>query len=126
VEPEPETRKLAAFMLSRQGYQVLEAQHAVEAIKLYEEHGPAVDLLFTEAVMSRVNGHELAQMLLTRNPRLRVLYLSDADYERLARRIAIRKGLMFLQRPFTMRVLASRVRQALDAPRLQAAPAAGA
>jgi CheY-like chemotaxis protein len=31
VEPDPETRKLAAFMLSKQGYTVLEARNAAEA-----------------------------------------------------------------------------------------------
>ncbi len=70
--------------------------------------------------MSRVNGHELAQILTRQNPGLRVLYLSDAAYERLARRAANEKGLMFLQRPFTMRSLSAKVRQALDAPMVRA------
>src|SRR5690242_3256818 len=115
VEPEPETRKLALFMLTKQGYEVLEARSALEAVKLYDQHSAAIDLLFTEAVMSKINGHELAQMLATRDPRLRVLYLSDSDYGRLTRRVAAQKGLTFLQRPFTMRLLANRVRQVLDA-----------
>src|SRR5512142_1813275 len=87
VEPEPETRKLAAFMLSKVGYQVLEARNALEACKIYEEHGPSVDLLLTEAPMSKINGHELAQMLSARDPSLRVLFLSDSDYVQLARRV---------------------------------------
>jgi DNA-binding NtrC family response regulator len=115
VEPEPETRKLAAFMLAKQGYQVLEAHNAAEAVRLYEQHG-RVDLLFTEAVMSRVNGHDLAKELLSRDPALRVLYLSDAAYERIARGAAAQKGLAFLPRPFTMGALASKVRQVLDCP----------
>jgi two-component system, cell cycle sensor histidine kinase and response regulator CckA len=117
VEPEPETRTLAAFMLAKLGYRILEARNAAEAVKLHEEHGPAVDLLFTEALMSKVNGHELAQILSTRNPALRVLYLSDVDYARLTRRIAVQKGLAFLPRPFTMSVLAGKVREVLDAPK---------
>lgn len=125
VEPEPETRKLAAFMLEKQGYRILEAHNSIEAIHLYEEYGPAVDLLFTEALMSKVNGHELAQLLLARDPGLKVLYLSDLDYARLTRRIAVQKGLIFLSRPFTMRALAGKVRQVLDAPR-QVARAGGA
>jgi two-component system cell cycle sensor histidine kinase/response regulator CckA len=124
VEPEPETRKLAAFMLGKQGYRILEARNALEAVKLYDEHGAAVDLLFTEALMSKVNGHELAQMLSAKDPALRVLYLSDLDYERLTRRIAVQKGLAFLPRPFTMSVLAGKVRQVLDAPRQVARGAA--
>jgi two-component system, cell cycle sensor histidine kinase and response regulator CckA len=116
VEPEPETRKLAAFMLSKVGYNVLEARNAGEACKVYEDHGAPVDLLLTEAPMSKINGHELAEMLCARDPGLRVLYLSDPDYERLTRRAAAEKGLAFLHRPFTMRLLAGKVRQVLDAP----------
>ncbi len=116
VEPEPETRKLAAFMLNKQGYQILEARSAMDAVKIFDEHHGAVDLLLTEAVMSRVNGHELAQMLTRHSPALRVLYLADAQYERLTRGIAAAKGLAFIQRPFTMGVLAQKVRQVLDVP----------
>jgi len=117
VEPEPETRKLALFMLSRLGYCVLEARNAAEAADLIDRYEGAVDLLLTEAVMSRVNGHELAHRLASDRPALRILFLSDASYERLSRRVAGRKGLSFLSRPFTMRILAGKVRQALDAPR---------
>ena len=116
VEPEPETRKLAAFMLTKQGYQILEARHAMDALKIYDEHHGAVDLLLTEAAMSRVSGHELAQMLTVHNPGLRVLFLADAQYERLTRRVAAAKGLTFMQRPFTMGLLARKVREVLDTP----------
>jgi DNA-binding NtrC family response regulator len=116
VEPEPETRKLAAFMLSKQGYQVLEARNGSEAYQLYEQRGAEVDLLLIEALMSQVNGHQLARMLEAKNPRLRVVYISDAEYARMARRIAARKKLAFVQRPFTMRLLADKVRQVLDQP----------
>lgn len=116
VEPEPELRKLALFMLSRQGYCVLEARNAMEAVKLFQERESGIDLLLTEAMMPRVNGHELAEMLCSHNPGMRTLFLSDPGYERLARRIAAQKGLSFLARPFTMRSLAGKVRQVLDAP----------
>lgn len=116
VEPEAEIRALAAFMLTRQGYQVLEAHNAMEALKIYDEHGGAVDLLLVEALMNRVNGHELADMLHVKDPGLRVIFLADPDYVRLVSRIAAQKGLKFVPRRFTMGVLATKVREVLDAP----------
>jgi DNA-binding NtrC family response regulator len=121
VEPDPETRALAVFMLSRLGYRVLEARNAIDAVKLCSEQTDRIDLLFTEALMSKVNGHELAQMLTRGAPELRVLFLSDAGYERLTRNVAHKKGLHFLRRPFTMRILAAKVREALDVPMAHAA-----
>ncbi len=116
VEPEPGTRTLAAFMLRKQGYLVFEAHNALEALKLYDEQEGAVDLLLAEALMSRVNGHELADMLRGKDPSLRLLFLADVDYVRVAGRVAAQKGLSFVPRPFTMAVLARKIREALDAP----------
>lgn len=116
VEPDPETRSLAVFMLSKLGYRVLEARSAVEAVRIFDSETTAIDLLFVETLMSKINGHELAAMLTRGHPTLRILFLSDAGYERLARPIAQRKGLHFLCRPFTMRLLAGKVREVLDMP----------
>jgi DNA-binding response OmpR family regulator len=121
VEPDPETRVLGVFMLSRLGYRVLEARQAMDAVKLCAELNEPVDLLFTEALMSKINGHELAEMLTRDNPALRVLFLSDAGYERLTRRVAQQRGIHFLRRPFTMRMLAAKVREVLDVPMARAA-----
>jgi DNA-binding NtrC family response regulator len=116
VEPQPDARTLIAFMLTRLGYCVLESRNAAEAVTLYNEYGGAIDLLFTEAEMSRVNGHDLSELLKRNDPGLRVLFLADAPYERLARRVASQKHLHFLTRPFAMAQLAAKVREALDAP----------
>jgi CheY-like chemotaxis protein len=125
VEPEAETRTLAAFLLSRIGYRVLEAGSAGEACKIYANHPSSIDLLLTEAPMATINGHELARLLSAGDPRLRVLFLSDISYEKLARRAAASVGARFVHWPFTLRSLADKVRQALDAapPRAVAHPA---
>jgi two-component system, cell cycle sensor histidine kinase and response regulator CckA len=114
VEPDAETRALAAFMLRRLGYRVAEAHNAPEALRVYDEQDGAFQLLLAEAIMPRVNGHDLTEMLRSRCPGLRVLLVADTDYERLARRAAARKRIGFLCRPFTMATLAVRVRESLD------------
>jgi DNA-binding NtrC family response regulator len=125
VEPDPETRKLAAFMLAKQGYTVLEARNAAEAFQHYQERGWEVDLLLTE-LMSEVNGPELARVLEAKDPRLRVVYISDTDNRQLMRRTAARTKVVLVRRPFTMRLLADKVRQVLDGQQRRRAVAAGA
>lgn len=124
VEPDPETRALAVFMLSRLGYRVLEARNAIDAVNLYSQQTERIDLLFTETLMTKVNGHELAQMLTRERSDLRVLFLADSDYQRLTRNVAQKRGLHFLCRPFTMRMLAAKVREVLDVPAARALGAA--
>jgi len=103
-------------MLTRLGYSVLEAHNAMEALKLYDERGGGVDLLLSAALMPRVNGHELAKLLEARDSSMRTLFLADEAYERLVRRAAVEKNVQFLIRPFTMHVLATQVRKALETP----------
>jgi len=116
VQPDPEFRTLAAFMLSRLGYTVIEAHNAMEALKIHDERGGGIDLLLAELRMPRVSGQELAEVLAPRDGTMRVLFMADPDYARLALRVAPQKHLAFLPRPFTMRILADGVREALDQP----------
>ena len=116
VEPEPETRKLAAFMLTKQGYEVIEARNASEALQIFDERAAPIHLLLTEAMMARVSGPDLWLTLASRSPGLRTLFLADGDGLRKSRRIAALRGAAFVEKPFTMAILAAKVRQSLDAP----------
>ena len=101
-------------MLTRLGYNVLEARCGEDALRIFDEHTGRIDLLLTEALMPHINGHELCDMLAQRDPALKTLFLSDREYERLSHRVAVQKGIAFLVRPFTMAALAARVRDVLD------------
>jgi DNA-binding NtrC family response regulator len=109
VEPDPQTRVSTAFMLERLGYRVTQTRNAAEALAAGGPH----DLLLAEAVMSRLNGHDLAERLRAAQPSLRTLFLADAEYERLARKASEHRGVRFLRRPFTMEMLAVAVGDAL-------------
>ena len=114
VQPDPGARTLIAFMLQKLGFTVLEARTGAEAMGCYEAAGGNVDLLFTEVSMPRMNGHELAATLASQNPGMRVLYVSDGDYARLARRVLGQKGMVFLIRPFTMKGMAAKLQEVLE------------
>ena len=121
VASEPETRKLAAFMLVKQGYTVLEARNGAEAIGLFEQHEPEIDLLLADTSRFRKNGaNELARKLAAGKPALRVLYMTDPEDQAEVRRMLSEREPSFLPKPFTMDVLAGRVREVLDAPRVTA------
>jgi hypothetical protein len=49
-------------------------------------------------------------------PELRVLYMSSGDYARVERPLEIDRERGFLQKPFTMGTLATKVRRVLDTP----------
>jgi DNA-binding NtrC family response regulator len=72
------------------------------------------NLLITDVVMPKLGGTALAERLRAAQPTLKVLFLSGyATDEDIQERI-LRDEFRFLQKPFTPRALARKVREALD------------
>jgi PAS domain S-box-containing protein len=111
VEDDPQLRALVTRILRGQGYRVLEAGDGVQGQLAAAAHDGEIDLLFTDVVMPRLGGRELAQQLRATRPRLRVLFTSGYTEKPLDDDEASR----LLQKPFTAAALLHRVRQALDA-----------
>ena len=96
------------------GHTVQCAQHPEEALQLCEKLGP-IHLLLTDVVMPRMNGRELADRIAAQRPGIRILFMSGYTGEAMSHQeILIEPGRQFLQKPFTMRTLSDKVRQALE------------
>ena len=76
VEDEPGVGAFARRVLERQGYRVLLARHAGEALRFADAHTGPIHLLLTDVVMPKMGGPELAARLLPLRPSMRVLYMS--------------------------------------------------
>jgi CheY-like chemotaxis protein len=71
VEDEPSVRALAKTFLQMDGYTVLEARDAIEALLVSDRHRGPINLLLTDVNMPRTNGHQLAEKLRREQPGLR-------------------------------------------------------
>ena len=76
VEDEEGLRQLNARGLASRGYTVLEAANGVEAIEVLEEHGGKVDLVVSDVVMPEMDGPTLLRELRSRNPTLKIIFVS--------------------------------------------------
>ena len=115
VEDEAEVRRLVDRLLSMQGYAVLPAASPAEAVATARGAG-RIDLLVTDVIMPGMNGRELATLLASERPRLRVLYMSGYTDAAIAHQGILPPGTAFLSKPFTPDLLARKVREVLDAP----------
>jgi signal transduction histidine kinase len=75
VEDEPATLDLTCHLLQRNGYAVVSAATAPEALDLMKRD-PTVRLLLTDSVMPRLSGDALVEQARRVRPGLRVLYMS--------------------------------------------------
>src|SRR5262249_18072035 len=115
VEDEMAVRDLACSTLQKRGYQVLKAANGPEAIQIWESSPGPIAVLLTDMVMpSGMSGGDLAKVLLTRNPKLKVLYTSGYSTEILRRDSIFVKGVNFLPKPYDIPTLLTAIRTCLD------------
>jgi PAS domain S-box-containing protein len=117
VEDEAGVRELTRLVLERQGYSVLKAGEAQEALRLVETHTGPIHLLLTDVVMPGASGKALAETLTGMVPDLKVLFMSGYPEQVIAHHGVLEPGIAFLQKPFSPMALARSVRRVLDTGR---------
>lgn len=115
VEDAAPLREVAREFLKGAGYAVLEAGDAAEALEASEHYSAEISLLITDVVLPGINGHELAERLISRRPRTKVLYISGYTDDGVVRHGVLQSEIAFLKKPFTQDALTQKVRELLDA-----------
>jgi CheY-like chemotaxis protein len=105
-------RELTRRLLQRQGYTVLVAGSADEALQLFEGNA-SIDVLLTDVVMPGGSGPELTRQLVERRPALKVIYMSGYT-ENYIGQDGLNPDAAFLQKPFTSEELVRKMREVLD------------
>ena len=113
VEDEAVVLKLTARMLAGQGYSVLTAGTSTEAIHLAHEHAGKIDLLLSDVIMPEMNGRDLAKLLVSFQPDLKCLFMSGYTSTVIASQGILEEGVHFIQKPFSVKDLAAKVREVL-------------
>jgi PAS domain S-box-containing protein len=114
AEDEPMVRKLAHETLEAYGYTVIETESVAEALDIAATYEDEIHLLLTDVIMPGMNGRELYEKLKKRRPDLIVLYMSGYTDNVIVHHGVLDEGVNFLQKPFTIRGLAKKVRSVLD------------
>jgi CheY-like chemotaxis protein len=114
VDDDAALRALAEEMLTANGYRVLVAASAEEAVAMVEGHTGTVDVLMTELMMPGLGGPALAERLLIRRPRVKVLFMSGYGEGTISHNGVLDPGVILLRKPFSETALLQKVREALD------------
>jgi CheY-like chemotaxis protein len=115
VEDEPQVRAITVNMLKARGYTVLEAGDAQQALTIAGETAD-IQMLVSDVVMPDLSGPEVASRVRVAHPAIRVLFMSGYTDEAVSRHGASGGSAAFLQKPFTGRQLARKVREILTRP----------
>jgi two-component system cell cycle sensor histidine kinase/response regulator CckA len=118
VEDEPSLCSIVADLLEEDGYLVLTAHDAEEALDLAHRHSGNIDLLLTDVMIGiggGLSGRELTDVLLRERPGLRVLYVSGHEQRAaLTGDGPLPPGQSFLHKPYAADDLTEQVRRLLS------------
>jgi PAS domain S-box-containing protein len=114
VEDDDMVRTLAKSILEKRGYRVLSAPTGEAGVELLDRHQGPLDLLLTDIVLPGMNGRDLSKRASARFPGVRTLFMSGYTDEVISHHGVLQEGIAFIQKPFSVRDLASRIRQMLD------------
>jgi len=114
VEDEHAVRQATAEFLGLQGYTVLEARDGLDALAVAKNYGAIINLMVTDVVMPNMSGGQLAQELLNVRPEMKLLFVSGYAGKTVLDHKVFGQETNFLQKPFSLKELSGKVRDAIS------------
>ncbi|MBF0302491.1 MAG: transporter substrate-binding domain-containing protein, partial [Desulfamplus sp.] len=110
VEDESAILEVSQVMLEMLGYNVIAADRPDEAIRLANDYKGEIDLLITDVIMPEMNGQEVANKLRSIFPDIKLMFMSGYTANVISHHGVLDSGVNFIQKPFSMKELAEKVR----------------
>ncbi len=115
VEDEDAVRTFAARALRNKGYTVIEAESGEAALNAMRESENLIDLVVTDVVMPSMDGPTLVKELRQDYHDLKVIFISGYVEDSFRDRIGKDEEIHFLPKPFSLKQLASKVKDVMSA-----------
>lgn len=101
VEDDPRVRLVTGMMLESLGHRVLLAADGRQAIAMFENSGQSIDLLLVDVILPHgLNGRQLAEEILVREPEAKILMVSGYARDALIASQALDPAAPFLAKPY--------------------------
>jgi two-component system, cell cycle sensor histidine kinase and response regulator CckA len=113
VEDEPAIRALAKMVLQREGYLLVDAGSAEEALQICQQYKGTIHLLLTDMGLPKMNGRDLADQLTQVMPSIKLLFMTGEGDDAMERDGTLSSDSHLLHKPFAPDALSRTVRQVL-------------
>ena len=114
VEDDETIRNLSREVLEPLGYRVLITASGEEALAACAKQPGAIHILLTDVVMPGMQGTQLAEILRSKCPGIKVLFMSGYTPDALATQGLLEPGVALVHKPLRPADLARHLRQVLD------------
>jgi two-component system cell cycle sensor histidine kinase/response regulator CckA len=114
VEDEDAVRMGGMRALTSRGYTVHEASSGVEALEVYHSLGGQVDIVVSDVVMPEMDGPTLLGELRKIRPDIKFIFVSGYAEDAFAKNLPADAKFGFLPKPFSLKQLATVVKEVLE------------
>ena len=114
VDDDASIRRTLNILLSKAGYEVIQACDGSEAVRLWRDHGG--DLVITDLHMPQKDGIETIVELLSHTPGIRIIAMSGGGQTKrlnLLGNMALLGSVLTIEKPFTLTEMMTMVDRAL-------------
>ncbi len=113
VDDEEMVLDIGGKILERLGYKVFKAGNGIEAVDLFKQHHATINLIILDVIMPKMSGSEVFNQIRKINPKVKVLLSSGYSIDGQVTEIMDRGCQGFIQKPFTLEVLSTKLRELL-------------
>jgi DNA-binding NtrC family response regulator len=114
VDDDPSIRRTLNLMLSKAGFEVIQACDGVEAVRLWRDRGG--DLVITDLHMPKKDGIETIVELISHTPEVRIIAMSGGGQTKrldLLGNVGLFKSVTTIEKPFTLSEMMTTVSRVL-------------
>lgn len=113
VEDEDAVRMFASRALRNKGYHVLEAENGENALDTINASEQTINLIVSDVIMPGMDGHTFVNLVRHELPEVKVILMSGYAEETFRDEIGRDTSIHFLGKPFTLKDLATKVKDVL-------------
>jgi len=113
VEDDAMVLQITRGILESLGYTVTSIEKPIDAIEYCRDPDACIDLVISDVVMPGISGKELRHKVLEIRPDINMIFMSGYTADVIAHHGVLEEGVQFIQKPFTIKSLAAKVREAL-------------
>jgi len=116
IEDDQIVRELSLRILHDQGYKVIAKENGEQGLEYFKLHADSIHMVLTDIIMPLMSGLMFARAARMIKPDIKILFMSGYSEDHQPELHETGEGRNYIEKPFTVAILCSRIREILDSP----------
>lgn len=114
AEDDRAVRNLAKHILSKYGYNIIEATDGEDAVRKFLENRNEIQILLLDVIMPKMSGKQAYDSIVKIRPDIKALFISGYPFEVMSKQGILHEGIHFISKPLQPGALLVKLREVLE------------